>query len=91
MARRKVVEIICDRCGKTETQEPSQESKAEGAELVVEFQGRRNEYADLCLRCRKACDGYFKSLTKQLEKEESSSPAEEKKRIFGLGGKAAAG
>jgi hypothetical protein len=77
MARRKVIEVICDRCGKTETQEPSQEAKAEGPELIVEFQGERKEYSDLCIRCRSACEGYFRGLTKQVEKVGKEEKAKE--------------
>jgi hypothetical protein len=89
MARREVIEIQCDRCGRTETQEKSQAEKASVVELVIEFQTERHEYADLCMRCRKACEGYFKSLTKQTEKDAQESPApvaEKKSGMFGLGG-----
>lgn len=88
MARRKVVEVICDRCGKTETQEPSQETKAEGPELIIGFQGERREYVDLCMRCRNACEGYFKSLTKQTETQEPKPKEEAKKPgVLSLGQK----
>lgn len=88
MARRQVVEVICDRCGRTETQEPIQEAKA-GPELTVKFQGETKEYIDLCIRCRKACGGYFKSLTKKIEKEpeQKPAPAPKKTGLLGLGGK----
>jgi len=90
MARREVVEIICDRCGRTETQEPSQAGKAAKVELVIEFQTERHEYEDLCMRCRKACEGYFKSMTKQTEKEEAEpEPGQERRGLLGLGGKKA--
>jgi len=88
MARRQVVEVICDRCGKTETQEPSQEAKSgDGVpELVVQFQAERHEYTDLCVRCRDACENYFKSITKQTEKEKEAPPAK-KTGLLGLGGR----
>jgi len=89
MARREVIEVICDRCSRTETQEPSEAGKAYETELTVTFEGETVEYKDLCMRCRKACDGYFKSLTKQSDKDEpDTAPVPESKPgMFGLGGK----
>ena len=92
MARRQVVELICDRCGKTETQEPSQVASAQPGvpELVVGFLGDKHEYMDLCLRCRKACEGYFKSMTKQTEQAEQpegTTAEPERKGLLGLGGR----
>jgi hypothetical protein len=79
MARRPVDEIKCDRCGKTETQEPH--SGTNEAELTIRFSGEEVVYEDLCNRCRKACENYFKSITKQIEKEakeeDSAPPAPE--------------
>lgn len=85
MARREVIEVTCDRCSKTETQEPSEAGKAYETELTVTFEGETAEYKDLCMRCRKACDGYFKSLTKQHDGKDE--PEQDKKTgMFGLGG-----
>ena len=91
MARREVIEVTCDRCGRTETQGKSEEPKASESELTIEFQGERHKYADLCMRCRRACEGYFKSLTKQVDQKEESEapPIQEKRGLLGLGGKKA--
>jgi len=89
MARRPVIEVSCDRCGKVETQPV--DPKADGIhenELVVCFQGQEITYSDLCLRCRSAVENYFKSMTKQPEEEESEEPAPPKKGFLGMGAKA---
>ena len=88
MARREVIEITCDRCGRTETQEPTQAGKDFKVELTIEFHAEKHQYDDLCMRCRKACENYFKSITKQVENESGENPAGtpiEKKGMFGLG------
>ena len=87
MARREVIEVICDRCGRTETQGKSEETKAESYELLIEFQGEKHKYGDLCMRCRGACEGYFKSMTKQVEKKDEAPPAPKKPGILSLGRK----
>lgn len=93
MARREVIEIICDRCSRTETQEPLTEAAITKAEfeLKVTFHDQSVQYQDLCKRCRKACEGYFKSMTKQVEQEEKlvEDGTPERKGMFGLGGKKA--
>jgi len=94
MARRQVLEVTCDRCSKTETQDV--ESVPEkGDELEVTFHGQTVKYADLCKRCRGACENYFKSLTKQPdadeepEKKEEATPPGKPQGFLGMGGKKA--
>jgi len=99
MARRDVVEVTCDRCGRVETQLSTDAKKPEGTtyEVEVTFQGETVKFEDLCRRCRDAVKGYFTRLTKKAEddkpKEGSNvtplDPAGDttpKKRSF-LGGK----
>lgn len=73
MARRRVVEVTCDRCKRTETQgvdeDPTLRAKV-GKELVVVFHGQSIEYEDLCRRCRSAVENYYNRMTKQAEEEE---------------------
>ena len=73
MARRQVLEVTCDRCKKTETQDV-ESVPTEGSELEVTFHGQSVKYADLCKRCRSACENYYKSLTKQSDEEKAKEP-----------------
>ena len=86
MARRQVLEVQCDRCGKVETQETpkSTGTTIPEQELQVSFRGQSMEYGDLCVRCRSACENYFKSMTKQLDPDQPEEP--KKKSLLGLGG-----
>ena len=98
MARREVLEIVCDRCQKKDLQTKDQLS--EEPELVATFRGQKTEYKDLCLRCRDAVMGYFTRMTKRDEEKKEpdvqAAPAaesaphvvvpQEKKRGF-LGGR----
>lgn len=90
MARRKVVEVTCDRCGRTETQamDSVPDLPEGGVELSVTLLGTKVEYTDLCRRCRKSVAGYFKQLTmapKDDEKGGEQTPANPPK--IGLAGK----
>jgi len=97
MARREVLEIVCDRCQKKDLQ--TKEQLSEEPELVATFRGQKTEYKDLCIRCRDAVMGYFNRMTKRDDEEKKpdvqASTAEspplavvpqEKKRSF-LGGR----
>jgi len=91
MARRQVVEVTCDRCKKTETQD-TESAPTEGKELEVHFRGQSVNYADLCKRCRSACENYFKSMTKQVEevedpKEKVAQPPGKPGNFLGMGKK----
>ena len=91
MARRQVIELSCDRCGKVETQPVVEQTRASKFELEISFNGQEVKYEDLCRRCRSACENYFKNMTKQPEPEEEKT--EEKKeesptnRFLGMGRK----
>ena len=93
MARREVIEVQCDRCGKVETQELGASPKGgTTAELTVLFHSQEVIYDDLCTRCRSACEGYFKSMTKQVEraveeKEKAPQATPPRPGLLGLGGK----
>ena len=99
MARRDVVEVTCDRCGKTETQGSADAPKADGPEIEATFHGEKVSFGDLCKRCREAVRGYFTRISKkaddQVEKgsnvtpidpTQAPKPDEPKKRGF-LGGR----
>jgi len=90
MARRQVLELVCDRCGKTETQELSSQPKSEGSkELEIKFHGETMSFEDLCHRCRRACVNYIKQLKMETEEKKTESvdssppPVEEKRSLFG--------
>lgn len=72
MARREVIEIVCDRCNKKDLQQKEQLS--EEPELVATFLGQKTEYKDLCVKCRDAVKGYFSRMTKR-DDEEKAAPA----------------
>ena len=69
MARREVLEVKCDRCGRSDLQEKN--LLIDEPELIATFRKQKFEYKDLCTRCREAVGGYFKRMTKQ---EEATDP-----------------
>jgi len=78
MARREVVEVNCDRCGRTETQTSTEIPKSTGPEVEVIFHGEKTVFGDLCKRCREAVRGYTSRLAKKVDDsvdEPSSAPA----------------
>lgn len=85
MARREVIEVTCDRCGRTETQAKSNEPM-QSPELRVTFHGVSVEYSDMCMRCRSAVENYFKSMTKQQDDDKApeAEPEPEKKGFLGM-------
>lgn len=99
MGRKQVLEIHCDRCGRTETRElPKVSEVKDGVEPILEvrYKGTTTKYDDLCNRCDNSCENYYKNMTLQNEKEEqekeeqekkdAESKPEPKKGIFGMGG-----
>lgn len=67
MARRDVIEITCDRCGKTETQSSTEAPKQGAPEIQATFHDEKVTYNDLCKRCREAVKGYFTRITKKVD------------------------
>jgi len=92
MARKQVLEIECDRCKKVETQPiPKGPDADKKAEVVVSFRGEEVVYGDLCTRCRRACENYFKSMTRQTDDDkadETEPKAAAKKGLLGGLGRA---
>lgn len=76
MAKREVIEVTCDRCEKTETQNKDS-VRADDAppEFTFEFGGSKKVYEDLCRNCRKACQNYFNKATKVDEPKDSKPVA----------------
>jgi hypothetical protein len=80
MARREVIEVVCDRCKKVETQ-PTDGKKVVVPELKVNFQGEEHTYSDLCTRCRDTIKNYFKGMT--LQKQSGSEVSNEQPASLG--------
>lgn len=79
MARREVIEIICDRCKRVETQAPSSVPDKEkvAQELIINFHGKKVVYDDLCRKCRKTVSNYYDKIIKAPEEEEPTKKPEE--------------
>lgn len=77
MARRDVIEVTCDRCGRTETQGSTELPQVEGPEIEVSFHGERFVYNDLCKRCRVAVEGYFSRIAKKADEQAKKSETDE--------------
>jgi hypothetical protein len=69
MARREVVEIQCDRCGKIETQSKNEVSDEHVHEFQGAFRGELVTFADLCKRCRGTVENIFSRLLREKEEE----------------------
>ena len=81
MARREVIEVICDRCGRTETQAQGDRPEATGGgsyEFKISLHGKETSYEDLCVSCRKSLANYYAKIIKAkmdpTEKAEVGSP-----------------
>jgi hypothetical protein len=92
MARRQVVEIICDRCKRTETQEDKPRPQGEQPGLVITYKGKQVQFDDFCRRCDSTVENYVNKLLKKPEDDEGvSKPAASKEKkglLSGLGRKA---
>lgn len=69
MARRQVLEIQCDRCNRVETKPVAANSGDAACVLTVTFKGKTISYEDLCTKCEKAVEGYFKNMTMQKDEK----------------------
>jgi len=76
MARREVVEVICDRCTRTDYQAPGdQPAKGESShEFKVVLHGKKTSYADLCKSCRKTLSNYYDKIIKAPKLDDEKEP-----------------
>ena len=81
MARREVVEVVCDRCKRVDIQ-TKEDKKGAAAELEISFQGEKHSYEDLCRRCRDAVKNYYLRITKQDEEPEKAAEKPPEKKGF---------
>lgn len=72
MARRQVVEIVCDRCTRTDIRKP--EEMHDGAVVEITFKGETVKYEDLCRRCEDTIGNQFMRITKQKDEEPAKTP-----------------
>lgn len=85
MARRDVIEITCDRCGRTETQSSTEAPKSGAPEIEGSFHGEKVCFNDLCKRCREAVKGYFSRISKKADDQAATPEAPEPKKHGFLG------
>ena len=86
MSRREVVEIVCDRCKRTDIRPP--EEVQEDPVLSVTFKGETVTYDDLCRRCDDTLGNMFKRMVKQGPDEindEGNGESPKKGGIFNRG------
>jgi len=92
MARRDVIEVTCDRCGRVETQ-GSDDRGDTGPEVEVTYHGETYSFEDLCARCRSAVEGYFKRIAKKADDQipsdkvtsiEAATEKQERVRFMGV-------
>jgi len=77
MARRDVVEVVCDRCGRKENQNVSELPSPAGPEFEATFSNEKTSFGDLCRRCRNAVRGYYaRILCKTEDKTEVEAVTE---------------
>jgi hypothetical protein len=91
MARRKVEELVCDRCKRVELLDIGTTKQSPGPILTFVMEDKKLEYTDLCSKCYATCQNYYKQMAKIYapgEKppvEETPEPVKESKLPFGLG------
>ena len=75
MARREVLEILCDRCKKVEVVPKEVGGRENKQALSMTYYGQPVTYGDLCKRCRGALDSYFKKISLQQADDEDIKDA----------------
>ena len=72
MARRQVIEVVCDRSKRKDLQE--KEELTDEAEIELHIRGKVTSFKDLCGRCREACTSYANRILKVDDKAEDKKP-----------------
>lgn len=78
MARRKVIEVTCDRCKKTEVQAAEEVSKAGEPECMASMGGVDILFDDLCRKCRGTAQAAFDRLRRLPVADQEKQSAKEK-------------
>lgn len=76
MAKRKVLEVVCDRCHKTETVAISETNEAP-TPFILKFKVWSAEWNDLCTSCHKTVTNYVLSILKVAKKEDGTEATEQ--------------
>ena len=74
MARRKVLEVECDRCGRTETQ--AENPDRPHPEFSANLHGDEVSFEDLCAKCRDAIRNYYKRIARKDKNEKAGEQLE---------------
>lgn len=73
MARRDVIEIRCDRCGRVAT--TSGDPGSPGDPIVLIYQGKELRFEDLCERCQRVVDDACQRITRKKDPPQTNKPA----------------
>ena len=80
MAKRDVLEVTCDRCGRVEVQASTDAPKTKDGEpeFTGSLHGDSRVFQDMCRRCRLGVTGYFyRILNKEPERAVDLTPMED--------------
>lgn len=73
MARREVIEITCDRCGKVETQTKSEIWTGTTPLFKGSFEDGEVSFTDLCKVCRRALTNLWARIKRESTEEEAKN------------------
>jgi hypothetical protein len=62
MGQRSVVEVVCDRCSRVQTQDAKLVTASEEPEFVLKFRGQEKQYDDFCKQCRRTITNYVEKI-----------------------------
>ena len=79
MARREVIEVLCDRCKRKDLQDKTELS--DESEIEIHIRGKVISFKDLCARCRDAVTGYVNKITKEDDVKAEEKPIEGKPAV----------
>ena len=70
MSQQPVIQILCDRCGKTEIRPISEKSKRTNKEpdFLAQYNGERVEFDDLCKKCKGVASALWARLLTTVSK-----------------------
>jgi hypothetical protein len=74
MARREVIELLCDRCKRVETI-PKTAPVEDNPHFMIQFGDKRVEYTDICSKCLKSLTNYFNYCVMAKNDEEKTETA----------------
>ena len=69
MGRAKVVEVVCDRCGRTEHRPEAEWTEDKPPDFEGSFKGASVVYEDLCQPCEVIVGNNWSDTTRKLQKK----------------------